>query len=64
MLVANIPYNNPDRVATLSELSAIASVSYDDRYYHSPECVECGYSEMARTLDELRVLMEDHAHRY
>ncbi len=64
MIVANIPYGNPDRVATIGELSAIARVSFDDRYYCSPECVECGYSEVAKTLDELKGLMAEHAHRY
>jgi hypothetical protein len=64
MIVANIPYGNPDRVATLHEMRTIASVSFDDRHYYSPQCVECGESEAANTLDELEIKMAEHAHRY
>jgi hypothetical protein len=64
MLVANIPYGNPNRVATLDEMRTIASVSWNDRWYESPQCVECGESEAAYTLDELKIKMAEHAHRY
>lgn len=40
---------------------AMASVSYDDRYYTSPECAECGVELFARTMADLEAQMKEHA---
>jgi transposase len=39
----------------------VASVSFDDRYYTSPECAECGVELYARTMADLEAQMRDHA---
>jgi hypothetical protein len=38
----------------------VASVSYDDRYYTSPMCAECGEELFARTMADLAAQMADH----
>jgi hypothetical protein len=38
----------------------VASVSYDDRYYTSPACAECGEEISARTMADLAAQMADH----
>lgn len=40
---------------------AVASVSWDDRYYTSPECGECGEEISARTMADLAAQMDEHA---
>jgi formylmethanofuran dehydrogenase subunit E len=40
---------------------AVASVSWDDRYYTSPECAECGEEISARTMADLAAQMDEHA---
>ena len=39
----------------------VASVSFDDRYYTSPACAECGEELEARTMADLEAQMRDHA---
>lgn len=39
---------------------SVASVSYDDRYYTSPMCAECGEELFARTMADLAAQMADH----
>ena len=38
----------------------VASVSWNDRYYTSPECAECGEVLEARTMADLEAQMRDH----
>lgn len=38
----------------------VASVSFDDRYYTSPMCAECGIELFARTMADLSAQMEEH----
>ena len=38
----------------------VASVSYDDRYYTSPACAECGEELFARTMADLEAQMREH----
>ena len=60
MLRAYVPYNNPDRNATLAELVSISRVSFDGKNYFSPDCANCGNLEMGRTLEQLALIMEEH----
>ena len=60
MLTAYVPFNNPERNATLTELISISRVSFDGKNYFSPDCARCGNVEMAKTLQQLSLLMEDH----
>ena len=34
---------------------------WNDRFYESPDCSECGNYEMAKTIAELETLMANHA---
>jgi formylmethanofuran dehydrogenase subunit E len=34
---------------------------WNDRYYESPNCAECGEYVMAKTIAELETLMAEHA---
>ena len=38
----------------------VASVSFDDRYYTSPACAECGETLEARTMADLEAQMREH----
>jgi len=38
-----------------------AGVSYDDRYYTSPACAECGEELFARTMADLEAQMREHS---
>jgi hypothetical protein len=38
----------------------VASVSFDDRYYTSPACAECGNELAARTMADLEAQMREH----
>ena len=38
----------------------VASVSFDDRYYTSPACAECGETLEARTMADLEAQMQEH----
>jgi hypothetical protein len=39
----------------------VASVSFDDRYYTSPSCAECGEFLSARTMADLEAQMREHS---
>jgi len=44
----------------ISQDVIVASVSYDDRYYTSPACAECGEELSARTMADLEAQMLEH----
>jgi len=39
---------------------SVANVWYDDRYYTSPACAECGEELFARTMADLEAQMREH----
>lgn len=39
----------------------VIPVHWNDRYYESPECAECGREEWGRTLAEVKENIQQHA---
>lgn len=45
------------------ETKMVVTNHWNDRYYESTECAECGRFEMERTIKELQVAIDNHVCR-